>query len=64
VPISVIIWNPTGQTVYLGGRDVTTANGFPITAGSFSPAIDLVGEHLYAVVAATTQAVNVLGRGV
>lgn len=59
-PKSCGISVPTGgQTVYIGGPDVTTANGFPLASPS-EHFFDLVQEAVYAVVAATTQAVNVI----
>lgn len=53
-----------GATVYVGGSGVTTADGFPIAAGE-SQKFDLAGgEQIYGIVAATTQAVNVIRTGV
>lgn len=56
---------PTGgATVYLGGSDVDTTNGYPI-AGGETMAVDLEPrEAAYLVVAAGSQAVNVLAAGV
>ncbi len=52
MPISVIIWNATGATLYLGGADVTDSGatqGLPVANASFSPSFDLVaGDDLYA----------------
>lgn len=63
-PIGVILSVPTGGvTVYIGGPDVSVANGFPIAAGSQSPGVTLVNDILYAVVSAGTQAISVLVAG-
>lgn len=52
VPTSVIVYNATATTLYLGGADVTDAGatqGLPIATLTFSPGIDLVsGDDLYA----------------
>lgn len=63
--VSVLVAVPTGgATVFVGGSGVTTANGYPITAGT-SIALDLnSGEVAYGIVAASTQAVAVLRSGV
>ena len=62
LPRSSVISVPTGGvTVYVGGPDVTTAAGFPVAAGT-GISIDATGEPIYAVVAASTQDVNVLYR--
>jgi hypothetical protein len=62
---TVLVTVPAGgATVYVGGADVTTANGFPLAAGA-SVSVDLnSGDLLYGIVAASTQAVNVLRVGV
>lgn len=64
-----------GATVFIGGPTVTAATGWPITAGE-SLFLDLdersggavsavnPGEVVYAIVAASTQVVNVLSRGI
>lgn len=58
---SVTVHNPAGQVVYLGGSDVTTANGFILAVSTTSPIWTLEeDEQLYGIVAATTQAVRVL----
>ena len=63
-PISVLISVPAGaQTVYIGGENVTTANGMPIEAGTWKE-LDLgAKEVVYAIVSATTQVVSVLRVG-
>jgi len=62
---SVLVSNPVGGvSVYLGGSDVTTANGYLLLAGEKVPA-DLGGkEILYGCVASGTQSVYVLRTGV
>ena len=50
-----------GQTVYLGGADVSVANGFAVATGAESHELTLSrGEILYGIVNATTQAVRVI----
>lgn len=62
---SVLVSVPSGgSTVYIGGPDVDTTDGFPVPAGA-SVSIDLsVKDDVYAVVASSTQDVNVLETGV
>lgn len=62
----VLVWNDGAATIYLGGSDVTTANGVPVPAGTWSPAIELaeLGEGLYGIVASGTVAARVLESGV
>lgn len=64
-PVSVAVAVPSGGvTVYVGGSDVTTGNGYPL-AGGAAMSIDLrQGERLYGIVASGTQSVNVLRSGV
>jgi len=63
--ISLLVQNPSSVTVFLGGADVTTTTyGFALSANQ-SIAIDLNSDELlYAVVASSTQTVNVLRQGV
>jgi hypothetical protein len=37
---SIIIYNNSANTIYLGGSDVTTSNGMPVPANSYSPILD------------------------
>ena len=62
---TVLVQNPAaGATVYLGGTDVTTSSYGYSLAGGTDVSIDLQnGESLYAVVASSTQTVNVLRQG-
>lgn len=62
---TVSVQNPSGgATVYLGGAGVTTTSyGYALAAGSdFSIELDF-SEALYAVVASSTQTVNVIRQG-
>lgn len=61
IPESVLIQNPVGATatVYLGGADVTTANGVAVIAGS-SISVDMVSDSLYAIVGTGTQEIRTL----
>lgn len=38
---SLLIYNNSANTIFIGGSDVTTGNGLPIAANSFSPILDL-----------------------
>ncbi len=61
VPLRVIVQVPTGgQTVYIGGSDVTTDAGFAVPTNTSSPVLEIVGAGLYGIVAATSQSVRVL----
>jgi hypothetical protein len=68
-----------GQTVFVGGSDVTAATGYPWLAGTEHPVglDDLspgyrgtstpeatTGEIIYGIVASGSQAVNVLSQGI
>ncbi len=58
---SLVIYNNSSQTLYVGGSDVTTTNGMPVPASSYSPAFD-AGEKMvvYGIVASTTANVRTL----
>lgn len=62
---SVLVHVPEGGvTVYVGGADVTTANGIPVASGSTLELGKLDGaERPYGIVASGTQAVRVLTTG-
>ena len=50
MPVSIVIWNATGATLFVGGDDVDTSGahqGLPVANASFSPSFDLVGEDLW-----------------
>ncbi len=60
-PGRVIVAVPTGgSTVYVGGSDVDATDGFPLAADAQVEITVESGEIVYAVVASSTQAVNVL----
>lgn len=58
---SMLIYNNSSNTIYIGGSDVTTSNGLPIPAGSYSPPID-AGYNLkvYAVASQNSNDVRVI----
>jgi hypothetical protein len=58
---SLIVYNNSSNTIYIGGADVTTVNGFPVAVSSYSPPID-AGEHMlvYAIAASGSNNVRVL----
>lgn len=37
---SVLIYNNSANTIYIGGSDLTTSNGMPVPANSYSPILD------------------------
>lgn len=57
--VSVSILNSGSVVVYIGGAGVTTANGYPIAAGS-ALSIGLMSESVYGIVASGTSPVNIL----
>jgi hypothetical protein len=61
IPAGIHIGVPSAaaQSVFIGGPDVTTANGFELAAGA-SIEIDLASDAVYGIVAATTESVRVL----
>lgn len=63
---SMAPYNNSGVTVYVGGADVTTANGAPVPAASWGPAFNEIGtgEGVYGIVAAGTAEVRVLEQGI
>lgn len=63
-PHSVAVANVGASTVYLGGSDVTTANGFPLAAGASVPVGLSPSEILYGRVTSGTVEVRVLRQGV
>jgi len=54
------IRNKGAQTLYIGGSDVTVANGFPIEPGEAYPVDVNEGAILYGIVASGTASVKVL----
>jgi hypothetical protein len=62
---SIVIYNASAATVYVGGADVTTSNGAPVAATSWGPSFDLsISDQVYGIVAASTSEVRVLESGV
>jgi hypothetical protein len=61
---SVTVVNASAGDVFVGGPDVTTANGVRLAAGGSLSADLTEGEHLHAIVAAGTADVRVLHVGV
>lgn len=60
---SLVFYNNGSVTVYLGGSDVTTSNGFPIAAGSSSPGLNDTAEAWYGITASSSADVRVLEGG-
>lgn len=60
------VQNVGASTVYVGGSDVTTANGYPVAAGAswYPPQPLAAGERVYGIVASGTVEVRVLRLGV
>jgi len=58
VPRYVKIANVGANTVYVGGSDVTTSNGYPISGTSSDSFTQLAADHMY-IVATTSVAVRV-----
>ena len=52
-PMSAVVKNPGPGTVFLGGANVTTSNGFPLETNQ-AITVDLVNEPVYAVATVTT----------
>lgn len=58
---SLVVYNNSSSTIYIGGQDVSSSNGMPVPATSYSPAIDAgVKMVVYGIVAASTADVRVL----
>jgi hypothetical protein len=60
IPRTVYIHNGGGAKVYLGGADVSTANGFHLGNGESQDVFVPTNEKLYGIVASSTHTVNVL----
>jgi hypothetical protein len=52
-----------GATVFIGPVGVAAATGYPVAAGTSLTLVLESGENVYGIVAAATQAVNVLRTG-
>jgi len=58
---ALMIYNNGSTTLYIGGSDVTTADGLPVPAGSYSPALDAgIRTIIYGVVASGSTDVRVM----
>ena len=58
---SLVIYNNSSVTVFVGGSDVTTTNGMPVPASSYSPALDASPNLiLYGIISTGTANVRVL----
>lgn len=61
---SVVVSNPSGGAgIFLGGPDVTAANGVPLAAAASITLPLGGGDRLFAVVSTGTKAVNVMECG-
>jgi hypothetical protein len=60
---ALVIRNRGGTAVYVGGTDVTTANGFQLDTGESITMDDLVRAGVYGIVAAGTEVCHVLQVG-
>tara|TARA_R110002126_G_scaffold97439_1_gene227019 strand:+ start:116 stop:373 length:258 start_codon:yes stop_codon:yes gene_type:complete len=60
IPRTVYIHNEGGAKIYLGGADVSTANGFHLGNGESQDIFVPTNEKLYAIVASSTNTINVL----
>ena len=60
IPRTVYIHNGGGAKVYLGGADVSTANGFHLGNGESQDIFVPTNETFYGIVASSTNTVNVL----
>lgn len=62
LPNAVAVQVPTGGApVFVGGADVTPANGLSVAAGAIVT-VDLIGDELWGIIGAGTQEVRVLRR--
>jgi len=59
---SLIVWNnDNSTTLWIGGSDVTVANGIPVKKQNYSPALDLADTvHLYGITSGSDIDVRVL----
>ncbi len=53
-PVSCLITNEGPNTVYLGGVDVTVADGYAFTTAMLPIGFELVGDDVYGITASTT----------
>lgn len=58
---SIIIYNNSNATIYVGGSDVTTTNGMPVPPNSYSPILDAgVNVIMYAIASSSNNNIRVL----
>lgn len=62
-PVQAIVRTDGATTVYLGGSDVTSSNGFALPQDTAVTVELVAGDDLYAVTAAGTSAMSVLKTG-
>ena len=60
IPRTVYIHNGGGAKIYLGGADVSTANGFHLSNAESQDIFVPTNEKLYGIVASSTNTINVL----
>ena len=63
---SLSLFNNGATTLYIGGADVSAANGVPVAAGSWGPGLNGLGlgEAVYGIAASGTLNVRVIETGV
>lgn len=58
---AIVIYNNSASVLYVGGSDVTTSNGMPVPAASYSPSLDAGPRMIvYGIVATGTANVRVM----
>ena len=58
---AIVIYNNSAVTIYIGGSDVTTSNGMPVPANSYSPILDAgYNMVMYGIAASGSNNVRVL----
>ncbi len=57
---ALIVYNNSSNTIYIGGSDVTTSNGLPVPASSYSPILDAGYNMTVYAIAGSTSDVRVL----
>lgn len=59
LPRTVYLTGGTAADIYIGGSDVTAANGYPIGEGALTVLLG-PGDDLYAIAGAGTPSINVM----
>ena len=58
---SILVYNNSSNTIYIGGSDVTSTNGMPVPASSYSPILDCgISMILYGIATAGSNDIRVL----